>query len=112
MINKRKVFVAGIVMVIILIAIMVFTTPTNAKFDKWILKENGIVCNDEGWNEKCIKDNREIRSNSSHFRNAGIFASYEKNFEFDNGEQTTYRALGIFGNLFPMKNGRVWEILN
>lgn len=59
---------------------MVLTTPTKDEFDKWILTEIGIVCNNIGWNEECTKDNQIVWSSSSHFRNAGIFASYETDF--------------------------------
>lgn len=44
LITKKKVFIAGIIKVIFQLIIMVFTTPTQAEFDKWILKENEIVC--------------------------------------------------------------------
>ncbi|WP_419865717.1 hypothetical protein [Bacillus dakarensis] len=110
--NKKRIFIAGIVMIIFLIAIMVFTTPTKDEFDKWILNEHGIVCENIGWEEECTKDNQLIWNSSSHFKNVGIFASYEKDFKIQNGEQTTFRVLGIFGNLFMMKDGKVWEILN
>ncbi|USK42250.1 hypothetical protein [Cytobacillus oceanisediminis] len=110
--NKKRIFSIGIITVIFLIAIMVFTTPTMVEFDKWILKENGIICDNIGWNEECTKDNQLIWSSSSHFKNVGIFASYEKSIEFQNGEQLTFRTLGIFGTLFPLRNGKIWEILN
>lgn len=110
--NKKRIFSIGIITVIFLIAIMVFTTPTMDEFDKWILKENGIICDNIGWNEECTKDNQLIWSSSSHFKNVGIFASYEKSIEFQNGEQLTFRTLGIFGTLFPLRNGKIWEILN
>lgn len=54
---------------------MVFTTLTQAEFDKWILKENEIVCeNNVLWHEECTKDNQQIWSTSSHLRSVGIFA--------------------------------------
>ncbi|MDM5227249.1 hypothetical protein QUF73_13655 [Cytobacillus sp. NJ13] len=109
---KERRFAVGIFTVILLIAIMVLTTPTKDEFDKWILTENGIVCNNIGWNEECTKDNQIIWSSSSHFRNAAIFASYESDFEFQNGEQFTFRILGIFGTFFKMKDGNIWGILN
>jgi hypothetical protein len=108
----NRIFVAGIITIFFLIAIMVFTTPSKDEFDKWILKEYGIVCENNGWYEECTKDNQLIWSSSSHFRNVGIFASYEKDIKFQNGEQLTLRTFGIFGNLFMMKDGKVWGILN
>jgi hypothetical protein len=112
LINKRRIIIAGLAAVILLIAIMVVTTPAKEEFDKWLLEENGIVCDQNGWDRVCTKDNQLIRSSSSHFRNVGIFASYERDFEFEGGKQVTYRTLGIFGQLFVMKGGPVWEILN
>ncbi|RLL48543.1 hypothetical protein D8M04_03350 [Oceanobacillus piezotolerans] len=93
---------------------MIFTNPSKADYNQWILKENGIECNGEDQDEKCIKDNKEIRikNNSSHFRNTGLFSSYEKYVEFENGEKITIRLFGVFGNLFPMDDGILWEILN
>ncbi|MFD2681798.1 hypothetical protein [Bacillus seohaeanensis] len=112
LLNKKRIVVTGIIMVVFLIAIMVLTTPNKDEFNRRVLKENGIVCVDEGRNEGCTKDNQLIWSSSSHFKDVGIFASYEKNFEFENGKQITSRTLGIFSNLFTMKDGKVWGILN
>lgn len=92
---------------------MVFTTPTQAEFDKWILKENEIVCeNNVLWHEECTKDHQLIWSSFLHFRNVGVFAFYEKNYEFENNEQLNVKALGFFGNIFTLEDEKLWEILN
>lgn len=112
LIKKKRGIVAGLVTVILLIGFMLFTTPTKEEFDKWILKEDGIVCDNLGTGEECTKDNQLIWEDSSHFRDMGIFASYEKRLELENGNQSTHRVMGIYGNLFFIKDGKVWEILN
>lgn len=59
---------------------MVKTTPSKEKFDKWILQEYEIKCEfDINLMEICYKDDERIDFKSSHFRNTGLFASYEKN---------------------------------
>ncbi|MDZ5473276.1 hypothetical protein SM124_16280 [Bacillus sp. 31A1R] len=81
-----------------LVIIMVFTGPSDEKFEKWAMKESGIVdCNSEG---ECIKDNKKIRFSSSHMCDNGIFTSYEMNYVYDNGQMTTLRTLGILGVIF------------
>jgi hypothetical protein len=114
LIKKKWLFLVGIIIVILVIAIMIFINPTNAEFDQWILSEIGIECNGEGQGEKCTKDNQEIgiKNSSSHFRNTGLFSSYERYFEFENGEKITIRIFGVLGNLIPMEDGMLWEILN
>jgi hypothetical protein len=100
-------------MVLLLITSMVFTTPTKNEFKQWVLEENGIVCQKENWDLKCMKDNREIRFSSSHFKSVAVFASYEVDYEYVSGELITFRTLGIFGKLFSQEEGLLWEkILN
>ena len=97
----------------ILLYILVTTTPSKEKFDKWILQEHGINCEvDLNFRNICYKDDKEIDFRSSHFRNTGLFASYEKNYEFETGERITIRTLGELGTLFKMNEGFWWEILN
>ncbi len=93
---------------------MVITNPSKAEFNRWILRENGIVCKDEGQNEKCMRNDQEmvIKNSSYHLRNIGIFSSFEGDFEFVKGEQIEVKILGIFGNVYPMEDGLLWEIVN
>lgn len=112
MINKKSFSIAGIITVIFLINVLVFTTPTEAELNQWVLKENGIVCKNGDGNEECTKDGQLPGGSSSHFRNAGIFTSHEKNFTFENGEKITFRTLGILGNTIKMKDGTLWDTLN
>lgn len=113
MITKEKVLFVGFSMIILLITIMVLTTPTKKEIELWTLNENEIVCQQDDWGLKCMKDNREIRFSSSHFKNIAVFASYEVDYEYESGEQVTYRTLGIFGMLFSQEDGMLWEkILN
>lgn len=98
---------------IILLSIMVISTPSQERFDTWILEEYEINCEiDKNFVDNCIKDEKDINFMSSHFRNAGLFASYEKNYKYDNGETATLRTLGVLGTLIRMNDGFLWEILN
>lgn len=96
-----------------LIVIMAITTPTHEKFDKWLLQEHQINCEfDLNLGSVCYKDGRELSSRSSHFKNAGIYASYELDYKYENGEKVTFRTFGVLGMLFQMKDGYLWGILN
>jgi hypothetical protein len=113
LITKQKVIFLGFVIILLLITIMVLTTPTKKEFKQWILEENEIVCRKENWNLKCMKDNREIRFSSFHYKNVAEFASYEVDYEYESGELITFRTLGIFGKLFSQEKGLLWDkILN
>jgi hypothetical protein len=113
LIKKKKVLFLGFSMIILLITIMVFTTPTKKEIQLWTLNENEIVCQKVDWGLKCMKDDREIRFSSSHFKNVAIFATYEVDYEYENGEQVTYRTLGILEKVFSKEDGLLWEkILN
>ncbi|MCA1062762.1 hypothetical protein QTG56_16115 [Rossellomorea sp. AcN35-11] len=113
MITKKKVLLIGIIMFIILLTIMIITTPSKKDFEQWILEDNEIVCKKDGWDVKCIKDDREIKFRSSHYKNVALFSSLEANYEYGNGEHITYRTLGIFGKVFTHKDGVFWKkVLN
>ncbi|WP_188455576.1 hypothetical protein [Virgibacillus oceani] len=70
---KIRIFISSLILVIIVLIIMLFTAPSHEKFDSWILQEYSIECDNEG----CVKDNERLSISSAHFRDAGIFASYE-----------------------------------
>jgi hypothetical protein len=111
--TKKKVLFLGFILIILLIIIMVITTPTKKEFEQWILNENEIVCHKDGWNVKCMKGNQKIRFSSSHYKNVAVFASYEIDYQYENGEQITFRTFGLFGKIISMKDGMLWEkILN
>ena len=92
---------------------MITTTPSQEKFDKWILQEYEINCDVKNdFMNICYKDDMHIQFQSSHFRNAGLYASYEKTYRYDNGEKVTFRTFGVLGALFKIKEGFLWELLN
>ena len=98
---------------IMLLIIMLITTPNHKKFDKWVMQKYGINCEfDRNLGSLCYKDGEKINSKSSHFLNAGIYASYEINYKYESGEKETFRTLGVLGTLIQMKEGYLWEVLN
>ncbi|WML56251.1 hypothetical protein [Neobacillus sp. PS2-9] len=99
-----------VIMVILLLIVMNLTRPSNEKLDSWIKNEYGLQCNYKGL-VGCIKDNKKI-IHSSQLRNIGIFASYEVELDYENDKKTTIRILGVFGTIYKMKDGVLWEILN
>ncbi|WP_079478932.1 hypothetical protein [Halobacillus salinus] len=88
---------------------MVATTPSEAAFHEWISEEHNIVCETDG---TCWNGDDPIRFQSSHFRNAGLFATLEQTFEQAEGEEVITRTVGIFGQWIEMENNKLWEILN
>jgi len=96
-----------------LIILMLITTPSRERFDDWVLLEYQIHCDyDSYMGNVCYKDGIKVISRSAHFRNAALFASYEKHFKYDNGDNETFRTLGILGMFFKMKSGSLWDVLN
>lgn len=92
---------------------MVTNTPSKDRFDKWILQEYEINCEvDMNLMNECYKDEKKIDFKSSHFINAAFYASYEKKYQFEDGETVIFRTLGVFGTLLKMNEGLLWEILN
>jgi len=111
--NRNKNLKAIIFGVIILLIIMITTTPSHERFDKWVLQKHEISCEFDAYlGSICYKNEELIDFRSSHFRGAGLFASYEQNYRYENGERETFRTFGILGMLFKMKEGVLWEILN
>ncbi|GIP18159.1 hypothetical protein J40TS1_38010 [Paenibacillus montaniterrae] len=93
--------------------IMLVTKPSHEKFEKWILQEYEISCEfDMNLFDVCDKDEKRIDFKSSHFRNSVFLASYEKKYEYENGEKLTIRTLGAVGMLFRMNEGFLWDLLN
>ncbi|WP_168122361.1 hypothetical protein [Paenibacillus sp. HB172176] len=92
---------------------MVKTTPSYDTIHQWMMKKNGIVCEpDFELGNICYKDGEKIISKSAHFQNAAIYATYEKDYAFKNGEETTFRTFGILGLLFRMEDGFWWRIID
>ncbi len=73
---------------------MVLTTPTKDEFDKWILTENGIVCNNIVWNEECTKDNQIIWNSSSHFRTLAYLPPMRRILNFKTVSNSLLELLG------------------
>lgn len=98
---------------ILLLIIMFMTTPSRERFDNWVMEKRGINCEYDNYlGNVCDKDGIKTSSKSSHFVNAGIYASYDLNYKFENGHRETFRTLGVLGMLFQMKEGYLWEVLN
>jgi hypothetical protein len=110
--SKKRMFISGIVIFIMLFALLDYTSPTSEEMEQWMLEENDIVCTKDGWVNYCEKDNQAIWGRSGHFRNVGFFSSYERIYEYDTGEQLTFRTFGFMGKIIPMEDGRVWEVVN
>jgi len=99
--------------IIISLSMMLITTPSYERFEKWILQEYDIRCEfDKHLIDICYKDERRIEFKSSHFRNSAFFASYEKKYEYEDGEKLTIRTLGVLGVLLRMNEGLLWDLLN
>lgn len=75
---------------------MVVTTPSEAAFNRWVPEKHSINFEADG---SCFNEKSQIRLSSSHFKNAGLFASQEQKFEDSDGEETIVRTLGVFGQL-------------
>lgn len=107
--HKIRFIKMGLLLVISLFIIMIFTVPSDERFQKWVIQEYGMDCNEKG---ECVKDNENISFSSSHIRDTGIFASSEIIYEYENGQMITSRTLGILGAILKMNNGPLWDILN
>jgi hypothetical protein len=105
LIKIKKILRSIAIGLIISLSIMLITTPSHERFEKWILQEYGIRC-------EFYKDERRIDFKSSHFRNSAFFASYEKRYEYEDGEKLTVRTLGVLGVLLRMNEGFLWDLLN
>ncbi|MCA0986496.1 hypothetical protein [Guptibacillus algicola] len=88
---------------------MASTTPSQAVVDKWVSQKYNIECEVDG---SCTNGEGRIRLSSSHFKNTGIYSSYEQRFEDSEGGETVIRTLGVFGQLFEMESSKLWEMLN
>ncbi|WP_051428146.1 hypothetical protein [Bacillus sp. J33] len=110
--NTKRIFLAGIIMGVFLISVMLFTVPSRAEMEERIKQENGIKCEGVGWEEKCWFESIEIIHTSSHFLNVGIFSSYEKEFELENGEKKITRTFAILGQIYQLDDGLVWRVVN
>lgn len=62
----------------------------------------------DAWRD-CTKDGEPLDLKNSHFRGAFLYASYERNFIYNNGDLITTRTLGVFGLFFEMRDGFWWE---
>lgn len=109
--THKKSFGIGMAVLILFLSIMSFTTPTQQEFDKWIMKEHQIQCDNEG-EGTCTKGQREVWLSSFHLKNMAVIASYENVYIFENGEERTYRTIGIGGQFFSVKEGALWGVLN
>ena len=105
---KKKRYVAASI-IIVLFVFMWFTTPSNTEFDQWLIATNGLDCNS---NQICSLDNIMISSSTSNLSNFGVYATYEKEFGFENGEKLTVRTLGVFNKMLTIEDERVWEIID
>ncbi|MCA1057739.1 hypothetical protein LCL96_02275 [Rossellomorea aquimaris] len=112
MFSKKRMLASGFILFIILFAILDYKSPTSDEFEQWMLKENDIECTENGGVKKCMKNNRVIWGRSGHYRNVGFFSSYERDYEYDTGEQITFRTFGFLGKIIPMEDGRIWGIVN
>ncbi|WP_226673345.1 hypothetical protein [Rossellomorea aquimaris] len=110
--SKKKVVLYGLIVFIMVFSILDYTSPTSEEMEQWMMEENGVECTIDAGVRYCMKNNQEIRGRSGHFRNVGFFSSYERNYEYDTGEQVTFRTFGFLGKIYPMKDGRVWRIVN
>lgn len=88
---------------------MMATSPSPSAYDKWVENTYSIACDAKG---NCLKEDRPLWFRSSHYRNTGLFASYEQTFEDAEGEEITIRTFGVLGQFFEMENGRLWDMLN
>ncbi|MFD2115601.1 hypothetical protein ACFSTH_06760 [Paenibacillus yanchengensis] len=105
-----KIILTGLFIVFI---ILLMTTPTHEKFDKWIAKEYRINCEyDYKLGNVCYRDGEKIDFRSSHFRNTGMYAAYEIDYKYESGQIETFRTLGVLGTLFKMKDGYLWRLVN
>ncbi|MBA9029422.1 hypothetical protein [Peribacillus huizhouensis] len=96
----------------VLLIVMVISTPSKNHLEDWIYDNYGYKCNDYG---VCQKDNIEVLNIGQHYRNAGIFMSVERSIgitDSKKGETETIRAIGIFNNIYTMKDNWFWEIVN
>ncbi len=105
----RKVILYSIIAIVVLIVVMVVTTPSKEAFNMWVSSKYNIECKEDG---NCFKKGNLIRFDSSHFRNVGLFASYEQQFENADGEEITIKTLGVFGCFLEIDNSKLWGILN
>jgi hypothetical protein len=113
LIKIKKILRSIAIGLIISLSIMLITTPSHERFEKWILQEYGIRCEfDKYLIDVCYKDEKRIDFKSSHFRNSAFFASYEKRYEYEDGEKLTVRTLGVLGVLLRMNEGFLWDLLN
>ncbi|QCJ44585.1 hypothetical protein FAY30_23325 [Bacillus sp. S3] len=98
-----------VMLVILLLTVMVSTSPSEAQFESWTLQKLDIKC--EKFNHWCVKDGKEIETRSGMFAERIIFNIFERDFEYENGRIITFWAVGIFGNCYEIKDGRLWGFL-
>ncbi|WP_342431140.1 hypothetical protein [Neobacillus sp. FSL H8-0543] len=107
--GKRKFRIVLVMLALLLLTVMVSTAPSSEKFEKWILQKYDIKC--DKYNHWCVIDNKEIQSRSGTYEERLFFNIYEKDYEYENGEILTFRAVGIVGNFYEMEDGRLWRFL-
>ncbi|TGB04935.1 hypothetical protein [Halobacillus salinus] len=105
----KKVISLVCITIVVLVLGMVVTTPSEAAFNRWVSEKHNINSEIDG---NCLNGKSQIRFSSSHFKNAGVFASQEQKFEDPDGGEIIIRTLGVFGQLIEMENSKLWEVLN
>ncbi|SFJ30479.1 hypothetical protein SAMN04487936_101606 [Halobacillus dabanensis] len=105
----KKVISLVCLAIVVLVFGMVVTTPSEAAFNSWVSEKHHINCESDG---SCLNGESQIRFRSSHFKNAGLFASQELKFEDPHGGEKIVRTLGVFGQLIEMEKSKLWDILN
>lgn len=102
---KKKVIFSILALIII---IMVILNPSRTDFDKWMYENYNIKYSNEHWE----KNGAEVFYINSHEREMGIFMTIEQVFQDKEGKTITIRALGIFNQIFPMEDSKLWRLIN
>ena len=107
--NKKRIFIIFLFIIIVALALSV---PSRDDFNKWMSQNYNIERSFENRHEIWEKNGDVVFYVSSHQIELGVFMTIEKKFQYENGDEFTIRALGIFNSFFPMEDGRLWEVLN
>lgn len=97
-------------MIILLLTVMVSTAPSFEQFESWTLQKHDITC-DKKYKHWCVKDNEKLVSRSGMFGPRIIFNIYNRTYEYEDGRIISFNVVGIFGNYYELKDGKLWEIL-
>jgi len=114
-VKRKKWLLGGIALFLFILLVMIFTNPSETKFHQWIQEEYDLECRLTGQHfDYCLNDGKEMRLTSSaySFKNTGIYSTNKRELVFENGDKIAIRVLGVFGMLFSMEDGKLWEILN